>query len=136
MIDDIDMAVEAPPVRAPSRRGALFLKTMLWMIAALAAIGVCTAAAVALMGSDMRLGTLQSWLWRIKPYACVIHLALIGWLWWKWDALMATLYATGRMHPSMKQAVLASRNRTVMMLLAVEVFVVMEFPFSLMRMMQ
>ena len=136
MTDDVDMTMAAPPVRASPRRGALFLKTMLWMIAALAAIGVCTAAAVALMGCDMRLGALQTWLWRIKPYACVIHLALIGWLWWKWDALMATLYATGRMHPSMKQAALASRNRTVMMLLAVEVVVVMEFPFSLVRMMQ
>ena len=122
--------------RISTRRGRFMFKALTWTVIAIVLIALFTAMTVLTIGGATPIASIEAWLRQIKPYACVMHFLLIGWLWWKWHAVIAWLHATGRIHPSMKEAILASRNRTILMLLAVEILVVMELPVSVIRMMQ
>ncbi|MBC7501855.1 MAG: hypothetical protein H7315_15375 [Herminiimonas sp.] len=113
---------------------------MRWTVAMVAAMGVCIAAAMAVLGGvaggELPLTRITSWLATSRSYVSFIHLALLACLWWKWEALVNYFYATGRMTPEMKLAALGSRNRTLMLLLAFELFVVIGFPFAVIRLWQ
>ena len=107
-----------------------FLKVAAWTIVLLLVLGAVTAVAGMMLGSVERLVALKAMLEQVRPYAIALHLTLITLLWQKWPRIIGWLEARGKVHPSNKAAILASRHRTALLLLTVEVFVVIGFPFN------
>jgi hypothetical protein len=64
-----------------------------------------------------------------RPYFYLFHCTLIFLVWWYWYPLVDRLAARGSMNAPKKAALQGARNRIVLMLVAIEVFVVMGFPF-------
>lgn len=111
-------------------KGSPLLKAAAWTMALLLGLGVMAAAAGMMLGSLDFLASLKAMLGQVRPYAIALHLSLIALLWQKWPRVISWLEAKGKVHPANKALILASRHRTALLLLAVEVFVVIGFPFN------
>ena len=106
------------------------MKAAAWTMVLLLGLGAMTAIASITLGSMNWLASLKATLEQVRPYAIALHVSLIAVLWWKWGRVIDWMEAKGKVHPANKAAILASRHRTALLLLAVEVFVVIGFPFN------
>jgi len=111
-------------------KGSPLLKAAAWTLALLVGLGVLAAAAGMMLGNLEFLASLKALLRQVRLYAIALHLSLITLLWQQWPSVIGWLETKGKVHPANKAAILASRHRTALLLLAVEVFVVIGFPFN------
>ncbi|HEX7635288.1 MAG TPA: hypothetical protein VF427_08425 [Noviherbaspirillum sp.] len=107
------------------------MKAAAWTMVLLLGLGAMTAIASITLGSMDWLASLKATLGKVRPYAIALHVSLIAVLWLKWPRLIGWLDEKGKVHPANKAAILASRHRMALLFLAVEVFVVIGFPFNL-----
>lgn len=105
-------------------------RLLLGIALAFAATGALLGAATFLLGRGETLFAVGAAVARLKPYFVTLHWVLIGMLWWEWETVIDFLQARGKLHPGMREMALAARHRTVLMLLAVEVFIVMRLPLA------
>ena len=83
----------------------------------------------ALMGAAPMFNAVSSFVHTAKPFFYLAQCLTIFLLWWYWAVFVEWLSARGSITAVKKSALLRGRNRVIMMLVAIEVFVVIGFPF-------
>lgn len=97
--------------------------------------GLCAVLALAHLGLR-HIDTVQAfsaWLDVAKPAFVAAHTLAIASLWWRWHQVIDWLASKGLVHPSNLSMATQQRNRVITMLVALELVVVLGFPFNLIR---
>jgi len=115
---------EARKARSPWLRRALLLALTVAMLAIGALIALRSPGGWQNAGARMA---------EFKPYFVALHLALIAWLWWKWEALVTWLTQRKGSSPELRELALGFKHRALAMLIAIELLVVLQWPFAWFR---
>lgn len=102
------------------------LRRAAWIATAIAILLACVLA----VAGPSAWSALSRLLVSVKPAIVVLHLILIGTLFWRWGRTVAWLYRRGWIHPNNLALALSMRTRVAVLLLALEVLVVMRLPFA------
>ncbi len=121
---------DAKSMRMQKNQRSRLFQAAKWTIATLAVVSMLAIVVSLMVGNLETLASMTASLTMARPYIIALHLSLIALLWLRWPRFIGFLEAKGKVHPSNKAVVLASRNRIALLLLAVEVFVVIGFPFA------
>jgi hypothetical protein len=121
------------PEKPNSRKGkSWFARLTLCFFGLLAALISIVMIGSALMGAAPMLSTVSRFIGTARPFFYLIQCVLIFLLWWYWSTFVDFLVARGFVSQPKKAALMHDRNRIILMLIAIEVFVVMGFPFRYM----
>lgn len=115
--------------RRGTRRKSWFIRLTLTFLGFTAVLIVIVMIGAALMGAAPMFSAVSSLVDTAKPFFYLMQCVLIFLLWWYWEAFVEWLSARGSITPAKKPALLRGRNRVILMLVAIEVFVVIGFPF-------
>jgi hypothetical protein len=113
----------------PKKRKSWFVRLTLGFFGLVAALFVIVMIGSALMGAAPMFSAVSRLVVTVKPFFYFAHGVLIFLLWWYWAAVVESLSARGSITPVKKSALLRGRNQVILMLVAIEVFVVIGFPF-------
>jgi len=102
---------------------------------------VATAVSLALLlglsqlfaGHLNELQSFSAWLDALKPAFIALHVTLIALLWLHWSTVIRWLSRKSWVHPKNLDDVLTQRTRVVAMLCAIEIVMVIGFPFNLLH---
>jgi hypothetical protein len=119
-----DQPVKPRPELMQRRRRQM--RRAAWIATAIAILLACVLA----VAGPSAWAALSRLLASLKPAIVVLHLILIGALFWRWGRTVAWLYRRGWIHPDNLPLALSMRNRVTGLLLALEVLVVMRLPFA------
>lgn len=107
--------------------------TAKFVLATALSIGLLLGLAMLSAGHLSTLETFSAWLNVIKPAFIALHVTLIALLWLNWPAVVRWMAAKGWVHARNVEAVLTQRTRVVSMLCAIELILVIGFPFNLLH---
>lgn len=113
----------------PKKRKSWFVRLTFGFFGLVAALIVIVMIGSALMGAAPMFSAVSRLVVTVKPFFYLAHCVLIFLLWWYWAAFVESLSARGSINAVKKAALLRGRNRAILMLVAIEIFVVIGFPF-------
>ena len=113
----------------PKNRKSWFVRLTVGFLGLVAALIAIVVIGSALMGAAPMFSAVSRLVLTVKPFFYLAHCLTIVLLWWYWAVFVEWLSARGSISDVKKSALLHGRNRVILMLVAIEIFVVIGFPF-------
>jgi hypothetical protein len=115
------------------KRKSWFVRLTLGFLALVAGLTIVAMVGSSLMGTAPMFSAVSRVVGTVKPFFYLTQCVLIFLLWWYWAVFIEWLSSRGSISIARKPALLRGRNRVILMMVAIEVFVVMGFPFRYMN---